>query len=336
MASPTINAVALRAGVSVASVSRVINGIPVKPHTVARVQEAIAELNYEPNSAARTLKVRQSDQICLSFADIGNPAYLAMTRGIDQVLRESKYRLILSSSVSSTDEIITQLKTLSRGYADGLIFSPIYSSPEITQLVMALPIPVVLIGTRPEGLLVDNVYIDSGKGIALAVDHLAVTGRKKIALINGPLTTSPGIRRKQGFEKSMAKNDLAVSNDLLLQAEDFTSKAGYEVAASIKNFSQYDAFVCVNDLVASGVMRYLAEKKLSIPKDIAVVGIDNTELSTVLNPALTSVDLHAEKRGVVAAQMLLRRIANPDKPIEQEVIEPELTIRLSSVVGNQK
>ena len=336
MSIPTISAVALKAGVSVASVSRVINGIPVKPHTVKRVQEAIAELSYEPNSAARSLKVRQSDQISLSFADIGNPAYLAMTRGIDQVLRESKYRLILSSSVSSTEEIIAQLKTLARGYSDGLIFSPIYSSPEITQLVMSLSIPVVLIGTRPEGLLVDNIYIDSGKGIALAVDHLAGTGRKKIALINGPLSTSPGFRRKLGFEKAMAVHGLPVSEKSFLQAEDFTSTAGYEVAASISEFSQYDAFICVNDLVASGVMRYLAEKEISIPGQIAVVGIDNTELATVLNPALTSVDLHAEKRGVLAAQMLLRRIANPKKRVEQEVIEPELTIRASSVRESKK
>ena len=336
MAIPTISSVALKAGVSVASVSRVINGIPVKPLTVKRVQEAIAELSYEPNSAARSLKIGQSDQIYLSFADIGNPAYLAMTRGIDQVLRQSKYRLVLSSSVSSEEEIVAQLKSLARGYADGLIFSPIYSSPEITQLIKSLPIPVVLVGTRPQGLLVDNIYVDSGQGIAFAVEHLATTGRKKIALINGPLSTSPGIRRQQGFEKAMAKYDLPISEQSFLQAEDFTSSAGYEVAASISSFSQYDAFVCVNDLVASGVMRNLAEKKISIPDDIAIVGIDNTELATVLNPTLTSVDLHAEQRGVLAAQMLLRRIENQKKIVEQEVIQPEIVLRASSVAGGRK
>jgi LacI family transcriptional regulator len=116
------------------------------------------------------LKVRQSEQICLSFDDLANPAYIAMTRGVGRELSATKYRLVLSSAFSSVEEIVKHLQTMGRGFADGLIISPIYSDERITKLISALQMPVVLVGTMPEGLDVDNVHVDSSAGVAMAIE----------------------------------------------------------------------------------------------------------------------------------------------------------------------
>lgn len=327
---PTIELVALRAGVSIASVSRVINGAIARPSTEAKVRAAIAELGFQPNSAARALKVRKSDQICLSFADLGNPAYLAITKGINSVLRDSKYRLILSSSVSTQDDIINHLSTLGRGYADGLIISPIVTSPEITRSINELGIPTVLIGTLPTGLSIDNVYIDSAKGIDLTISHLKEVGRKKIALVNGPLSTNPGRRRNKGFQDAMTKSKLKFDENSFFFANDFTSRAATERLRDDKEILNFDAIVCANDLLAAGIIKVLNDQGIEVGLDIAVTGMDNTELATILHPTLTSVDLRAEKRGELAAELLLERINNPTAKPRKVEVQPELVIRQST------
>lgn len=327
---PTIELVALRAGVSVASVSRVINGTIARPATEAKVRAAIAELGFQPNSAARALKVRKSDQICLSFADLGNPAYLAITKGINSVLRDSKYRLILSSSVSNQDDIINHLSSLGRGYADGLIISPIVTNPEITKSIADLGIPTVLIGTLPSGLSIDNVYIDSAKGIQQAVAHLKDLGKKKIALVNGPVSTNPGRRRNKGFQDAMTKYKLIFDAESVFFTDDFTSRAATERLIQDKSILKFDAIVCANDLLAAGTIKVLNDAGIKVGFDIAVVGMDNTELATILHPTLTTVDLRAEKRGQLAAELLLERISNPSAKPRKVEVQPELVIRQST------
>lgn len=327
---PTIELVALRAGVSVASVSRVINGTIARPATEAKVRAAIAELGFQPNSAARALKVRKSDQICLSFADLGNPAYLAITKGINSILRDSKYRLILSSSVSTQDDIINHLASLGRGYADGLIISPIVTSPEITRSINELGIPTVLVGTLPSGLSIDNVYVDSAKGIELTIAYLKEIGKKKIALVNGPVSTNPGRRRNKGFQDAMTKHGLKLDQESIFFTSDFTSNAATDRLEKEKAILNFDAIVCANDLLAAGTIKVLNDRGIHVGRDIAVTGMDNTELATILHPTLTSVDLRAEKRGELAAELLLERINNPTAKPRKVEVQPELVIRQST------
>lgn len=325
-----IEAVAKQAGVSVASVSRVINGTAARADTEERVRKAIAELDYQPNSAARALKVRQSEQICLSFDDLSNPAYISMTRGVGRALNQSKYRLILSSASSSVEEIVKHLQTMGRGFADGLIISPIYSDERITKLLSQLNIPIVLVGTMPAGLKVDHVYVDSSQGILMAVQHLIETGRTKIGLINGPLTTNPGIRRKVAFEKAIEGAGLNFDKANIIQANTFSPEAGYFAFSEIADFTKFDAFVCANDQLAAGVMKFASENGISIPSDIAIVGIDNTDMTSLLHPTLTSIDLLAEERGEIAAKLMLDRLANPNRAPKQITVEPKLVVREST------
>ena len=329
---PTIGLVAKRAGVSVASVSRVINGTLARPATEKRVRAAIEELGYHPNSAARALKVQASEQICLSFADVGNPAYLALTRGISRVLRDSKYRLVLSTSVSNEKEIAQHLQGLGSGYADGLIISPIVTNEKITELLKELRVPTVLIGTLPQGIKIDNVSIDSSKGIEMAVAHLKETGRKKVAFVNGPLTTNPGKRRYKGFIAAMEKYKLKITDDSILFVSDFTSEAAIAGLKSASTLKKFDLVICANDLIAAGVIKILLDNKINVGPDIAVIGMDNTELGKILSPSLTSIDLRAEQRGEIAAQLLLERMNDATIPPRKVELKPTIVIRDSSRV----
>lgn len=326
----TIKSVAEKAGVSIASVSRVINGTVARGDTEERVWKAIKELDYQPNSAARALKVRKSEQICLSFDDLGNPAYVMMTRGVGQALSSTDYRLVLSSAFSSVDEIVKHLETMGRGFADGLIISPIYSDSRITTLLSRLQIPVVVVGTLPIGIDVDNVWVDSSAGVATAVGHLKDTGRKKIGFLNGPIATNPGKKRVAAFLTAMEANSLKLNSTSVIQAEAFSPEAAYSAVKEHSKISNFDSIVCANDQLAAGLMKFCFENKIDIPADLAVVGIDNTDLASLLRPTLTSIDLHAEQRGLIAAQMMLDRLSNPDRPSQKIVVEPTLVIREST------
>jgi len=326
----TIKSVALQAGVSIASVSRVINGAVARGDTEERVWKAVKDQGFQPNSAARALKVRKSEQICLSFDDLANPAYVSMTRGVGKALSGTDYRLILSSAFSSIEEILKHLETMGRGFADGLIISPIYSDKRITDLLSRLQIPVVLVGTLPRGIDVDNVWVDSAAGVRTAVEHLKATGRQKIGLINGPTNTNPGRKRLAAFESAIKDYGLTSPAASIIQASAFSTDAGYAAATEVGDFSRFDSIICANDQIAAGLMKFCYEKKISIPEKLAIVGIDNTDLASLLRPSLTSIDLYAEKRGAMAAQLMLERLANPDRPTQKVIFEPTLVIRESS------
>lgn len=326
----TIKSVAEKAGVSIASVSRVINGTVARGDTEERVWKAIKELDFQPNSAARALKVRKSEQICLSFDDLANPAYVMMTRGVGQALGTTDYRLVLSSAFSSVEEIVKHLETMGRGFADGLIISPIYSDPRITKLLSRLQIPFVVVGTLPNGLDADNVWVDSSAGVATAVEHLKSTGRKKLAFLNGPIATNPGKKRLAAFEKALNANSLKFLDSNIIQAEAFSPEAAYSAIKDFGKINEFDSVVCANDQLAAGLMKFCFEKNIEIPKDIAVVGIDNTDLASLMRPTLTSIDLHAEQRGVIAANLMLERLSNPERPTQKVIVEPTLVIREST------
>jgi len=326
----TIKSVAEQAGVSIASVSRVINGAVARSDTEERVWKAIKALDYQPNSAARALKIRKSEQICLSFDDLANPAYAMMTRGVGQALSTTSYRLVLASAFSSVEEVVKHLETMGRGYADGLIISAIYNDERITKLLSNLRIPVVVIGTLPKGVKADHVWIDSGAGVASAVTHLKEMNRRKIGFLSGPLSTIPAKKRTLAFQQALEKNSLDKIKGNILQADTFSPHAGYQAASESKSFKSFDSIICANDQLAAGLMKFCAEHDVDIPTDVSVIGIDNTDLSSFMRPTLTSIDLHAEKRGEIAAQLMLERLSNPERVMQRVVLEPTLVLREST------
>lgn len=327
---PTLHSVAARAEVSIASVSRVINGLPTAPKTKARIELAISELGYQPNSSARALKAKTSEQICLILPDLANPVFQSMIRGVQSGFRNSKFRVMLSTSAMTTLDIVRQLESLGQSYADGLIINALIYDDEIVELLNRLNIPVIILGTTPKGLVADSIRVDNEKGVEIGVNYLYSQGRSKILLLNGPQATIPAKKRKKGFVEALTQLKVNDPESHILHSKSFTAKAAIEALSNFRNIAHYDAIICANDLLAAGSLRYLSDNGISVPKDISVVGIDNTDLAELLNPAVTSVDFKAEYRGELAAKFLTDRLLNPETPIRKMLIEPELVIRSSA------
>lgn len=327
----TLVLVAERAGVSIASVSRVLNGLPASAQVTDRVQRAADELGYVADATARSLKVGRTEQIALAVADVGNPVYVDMMHEVSRVVAEAGFRLVVSSTGSDPADQIALLTSLNRGFADGLILSPIRVTAELIAQLRASRLPIVVIGSVPDDVELDSVRADSAAGMRLAIKHLAKQGRHRIALINGPIDTVPGVARLRGYETAMTKRGMTMHPELRVDAEDFTFAAGLVAAETLLDRSTPDAIVCANDLLAVAALKVFTRRGMSVPSDVAIVGMDNTDVAELTTPSITSVDLGSVKRARAAADLLIRRLGNPDAPFERIVIKPTLSIRESSI-----
>ncbi len=327
---PTVVEVADRAGVSIASVSRVLNGIPARKDTEARVRAAVADLGYVPDATGRALKLGSALQVAFAVDDVGNPVYTEMMQGVEDGMSGSGSRLLVSSTGHDPQDLLALVQSLSRGYADGLIISPLQRTPQLVEALVDAPVPVVVVGDLGSGVPLDGVRTDSRHGVVMAHQHLVETGRRRIAFVNGPADTAPGRARLEGFRQASAA---AGSAGAAIEARGFTVSAGEEAWSQIEQLgtrARPDAVLAANDLLALGVMRGALSAGRRVPRQLAVVGIDDIQFARIFSPSLTSVSLQARERGRLAAQLLLERMAAPGAPPRTVLVEPRLVIRESS------
>jgi LacI family transcriptional regulator len=327
---PTLVTVARVAGVSVASASRALNGRTVTPEVRRSVLAAAEQVGYVPDAAARSLRERRTRQLAFAVADIGNPFYVTMMGGIESVTRAEGYRLLVHSTGGDPADEVSLVESMSRRYVDGLIIASIRVTDGLLRALARSASPIVVICKLPEGSLVDSVYTDNASGVELAVRHLLASGRRRLAMVNGPPETLPGEVRGRAFQEALTAAGLAVDPASIECAADFTHSAGRAAARRLLSRSQPDAVMCANDLIAVAVIRTLAEIGRRVPDDVAVAGIDDTELAEFHLPSITSVSLESAALGNRAARMLLDRITDPDLPLRREVIAPRLVVREST------
>ncbi|HWR84522.1 MAG TPA: substrate-binding domain-containing protein, partial [Rhodoglobus sp.] len=264
--------------------------------------------------------------------DIGNPVYVEMMSAVERVVASSGYRLVISSSAAASSTV-DLVHDLGRGYVDGMIVSPLRVTDELVAALTASPVPVVVLGRVPDGVGVDTVRADSVTGMRLVVDHLVEAGRRDLLFLNGPADTTPGLLRQQGFDDAVERHGDVRSRSTT--AADFTIASGYRAALDALGGAgpRPDAVVAANDLIAIGVLHAADDLGLRVPHDLAVTGMDNTELAEVARPGVTSVDLGAHERGRVAADLLLARIADPGRAAHTVTVAPSLHVRGSSAAG---
>jgi LacI family transcriptional regulator len=327
--SPTLATVAKLANVSLASASRVINGIKTNPETMQRVRAAAEAVGYVPNAAARTLRSRRTGQIAFAMPDVSNPVYTTMVGSIAQVARAGGSRLILHSTDGDLGDELGFLEDLKQRYVDGLILVCLEFTAEHAEAVENAAVPVVVVGTPGKGVKVDSVRPNSRRGAADAVKHLYEHGRRRIALVNGPERTAPGGARKRGYLDALRACGLDRDDSLIQVADDFSIAAGTNAVARLVARTEPDAIFCANDLLALGALSALRAAGKSVPEDVAVVGMDNTNLSAVTSPPLTTVDLGSGERARLAAELLLARIEHPNRRQRVIEVDPKLVVRES-------
>jgi LacI family transcriptional regulator len=328
--TPTLETVARLASVSVASASRVLNGIKTHPETLRRVREAAAAVGYVPNAAARSLRSRRTGQIAFAMPDVSNPIYTAMVGSIAQVARANGSRLILHSTDANTGDELSFLADLKQRYVDGLILCSLDFTDAHAEAIAASAVPVAVIGNPTRGAKVDTVRANSRHGAADAVKHLHACGRRRIALVNGPERTAPGGARKLGYLDALRACGLERDDALVEVAADFTVEAGEEAASRLLERARPAATFCANDLLAVGALAAARATGLRVPADVALVGMDDTTLARVTSPTLTTVDLGGAERARLATELLLARIARPGRRPRTLGVEPRLVVRESS------
>ncbi|MBB3128541.1 LacI family transcriptional regulator [Paenibacillus rhizosphaerae] len=331
----TIYHIAERVGVSPSTVSRALSGRGYcGAKTKSKIIAAAKELNYAPDNAAKMLKMRQTNKVIFAVPDICNPFYFDMINGINQVLEEHDYLMILFYTKHSLKEELKAIQNLKENVADGMIMVSFHFGEENISAINALQSPVVLTNkyVSPEGEdQFDYVYVDTYEGIKLSTEHLIEQGMRNIAFVGGKLSEQTGHERFCGFRDAMLNANIPVVPRLIAES-DYTESGGYMTARTwLQGPGRPDAVVVTNDLMAIGVMKACEEAGLSIPEDIAVVGMDNLDLASRVHPKLTSVSLMQEEIGRKAAQILMSRIRGI--PLKERAVKlhPQLVIRDSSL-----
>jgi DNA-binding LacI/PurR family transcriptional regulator len=333
----TIKRVADRAGVSIATVSRVFaDPSAVSDGLRQRVHEAARALNYRPSRAARTLRVGTSQAVGVVIPDLENPFFTAVVRGIELVLQAAGYTLLLANSDEDAAREREILETLRAEGVAGIIFVPINAARDAYRDVLAPPLHVVAVDRSPTSLRPDLVTVDNGQGTRLGVEHLLALGHRDVALLGGPSRHSTAKERERGFHEAMRAAGRTVRPELVHHG-DFREIGGYDGMKALLGLSRPPTAVFVaNNLMTLGAFRALHEAGVRIPDEVALVGFDDMPWATSLNPPLTAVSQPSQEIGSSAADLLLDRIARPDRSIRHLILETTLVVRASCGAGAAK
>ncbi len=326
---PTLTDVARRAGVSPMTVSRVVNGSgPVSPELRTRVEQAVAETGYVPNTVARNLRVRRTDTIALVMPDMTNPFFTALAQGVETAAREAGISLLLANTDQREDEEERLVRALLQRQIDGLLIIPAGSCIETVRLCRDQGVPLVVVDRRPERPGADVVRADA-EGGALELGRLMVgLGHRYAAVLTGPPTVPTAVDRAAGFARAF--EDAGLPGPLVIHGE-FTIDSGHEMAGEAMSESpRPTALFAANNFIAIGVQHGLEELGLRVPEDVALVGMDDLPSAMVTFPFLTVVAQPAVEMGRRAVGLLLDRLAHPDRPADEVVLPTELVIRRSS------
>lgn len=326
----TISDVARLAGVSISTVSRVVNGTaPVAEDTVYQVNRAIEALHYAPHAAARTLAGRRTDTIGLLLPEISGAFYAPLIRGIETAARESGFDLLIHSAPPTDRPRRTQLP-LDEHNTDGLlVFTGRLAEQELAQL-HARGFPLLLLyRSSPAGLSIPAVTLENKAGARQLVEHLiTVHGCRRIAFLAGPPGNEDSVWREAGYADALRQHGMAP--DPALRGVGWFNEAGGReaVQAWLKQRLDFDAIFAADDETASGAILALREAGVRVPEDVAVVGFDDVPFARLLVPPLTTVRAPIETVGMTAARHLIDLIHG--RPVEPVTLLPtELVVRQS-------
>jgi len=328
----SIREVAKRAGVSLGTVSNVLN----RPEIVAeetreRVKLAIEEIGFVRNGSARQLRAGTSRHIGLVVLDVANPFFTEVARGVEDLANQAGYAVILCNSDDSVEKENHYLQVLEEQRAQGVLITPVQSDASYLQRLRQRGISVVLLD-RPSRIKdLCSVAVDDVRGGEMAAAHLLEQGHRRIAFVHGPLSIRQCADRKRGVHRAVKSCGLDLERSLVDITTTAQSAREGELATEQLLHAQPSAVFCANDLLALGLMRGLIKRGLSIPRDMAMVGYDDVEFASVLSTPLTSVRQPKYELGRAAAELLLDEAHNSSSHQHKHIVyQPELIVRESS------
>ena len=325
----TLKDVAQLAGVSVKTVSNVVNGYSfVKPENRRRVEQALAATGYRPNLGARNLRRGRTGFLALVVPELGIPYFGELAGLVITAARAEGWNVLVEQTPATRDRERSTLAALGPHMIDAAIISPeALHTEDFAQLDIG--VPLVLVGEHSVDAPIDRVAIDNVLAAKTAVTHLAESGRTRIAAIGQHPHRGTAALRLAGFQAALAETGLPQPAELVQPALHYHRSDGADAMRRLLSLPQPpDAVFCFNDLLAIGALRAAAERGLRVPEDLAVVGFDNTEEGRFSRPALTSI---APDKGAIARaaiELIRRRLAEPAEQFTPQDVQTPFTLEI--------
>lgn len=339
MSTLTLEDIAKRAGVSRSTVSRVVNHHPnISAKVRKRVRAIIEETGYRPNAAARALVSQRSLTIGLVLphtvsALFGDPYYPLLIKGISKTCNQLEYMLAFFLASSKEDEELIFTRIQDRGLLDGvLVQSGHHGNLQIIDQLVESQTPVIVIGRPFEPEKVSYVDVDNVNAAYKAVLHLLRLGYQRVGTITGPLQSTAGMDRLEGYRQALTSFNRQVDQKLIVEG-DFTEQGSYTAMRTLLA-QKPDAVFAASDVTAIGAIRVIREKGLRIPEDIAIIGFDDIPIPTLSSIQLTTVRQPVEELGAAAVELLIDLIENGVNPIRHKIMDSELVVRTTCGSGS--
>lgn len=327
---PTIKDVAKHAGVSIATVSRVLNNKGVKTETKKEVLEVIAKLGYRVNMVARSLKTNKTQTIGFLVPDFG-PFFMEVAQVVEEILNDYGYSLIVCSSNEDFDREHERIAMLKEKQVDGIIVVPTSERADHLLEIQSEGTPIVLVDRIIPDFWADCVLVDNVNGSYLAVEHLVNQGYERIGLINGRQEVTTGKERHRGFRRVFEDYNMTVSEDLIM-AGDFSTESGYDLMKKLLELpNPPEAIFVANYYMSIGALLAINELGVNVPESLGLVVFDSMDLSKLANPPLTAVIQPLKDIGEKVAHLIYKRVRGDNSDFPQLLrLKPELVVRQSS------
>ncbi|OGN84770.1 MAG: hypothetical protein A2X23_09780 [Chloroflexi bacterium GWC2_73_18] len=324
----TIADVAARAGVSPATVSRILSGaLRARPQTRERVLGAVADLHYRPSGVARSLKLRTTRTLGLIVTDIENPFYPEVVRAIEDAALASGLALMLCNGAEDPEREAAYLELLAGRRVDGIIVAASRVTARHGRWLAHAPIPIVLVNCEAEGSGIPAILSDNRAGGRLAAEHLLALGHRAIGHLTAPVSNAAAELRLAGVREALSAIGLAPGALAVAEGDGHVAGGERAMAELLARAPGTTGVVCYNDLTAIGAMRALREHGLHVPRDVSVVGFDDLDLAAYVDPPLTTVAQQKARMGRWAVERLLRRIAG-EPGLGGEVVHLDVSLQV--------
>lgn len=328
---PTISDVAREAGVSKATVSRVLNNLPVSKETLAKVTRAMEKLQYRPNAQARGLTLKRSNLVGVLVPDLDSPFYAPILNSIESTLSRTGYHMVVCCVGQNIKRTVTYVHLLRERRIDGgLILTPRDIDTKAITKLIADGFPLVIIDGSLEAD-VSCVIVDNFQGGLQATRHLIGLGHKRIAMVTVSGDLPESAERIRGYREAMREAGL-IPEEII--CENYTKECGYASGFVILEKSpRPTAVFCASDMIAIGLMEFLEEKGIRVPDDLAIVGFDDISHASVVRPRLSTVHQPLAEMGSIGTGKLLRLLSGEEKDYTRLVLKTELVVRESCGVN---
>ncbi|WP_125152153.1 LacI family DNA-binding transcriptional regulator [Clostridium rectalis] len=336
----TINDIAKKAGVSLATVSRVLNKSGyVKKETKERILKVIEELNYSPSAIARSLSKNKTNTIGVIVPQINNPFFAEIIKGVSKIADEHDLNIILCDTDDSLNKEMKALRLLKEQRIQGILITPTSVEDEFNSeylnIIESFGIPIILIDGHVKCSTFSGVFVNNIKAAYESVSTFIKAGHKKIGIITGRMNSKPAQDRLIGYKKALKMNHLPFNENYVFYG-DYQQDTAYKITKGIINMEDKPtAMLLCSNMTTLGCLKAFFECNIKIPKDMAIIGFDRIDVLEIVGLNISYVDGPTIDMGKLAMKMLIDNIKNNNKEVKRVTLMPELVLKGSEVYYNR-